>query len=34
MALLKVFVIYVVTPLLGLAAYAILIQRRKRARID
>lgn len=33
-ALLKVFVIYVVTPLLGLAAYAILIQRMKRARID
>jgi hypothetical protein len=33
-ALLKVLGIYIVTPMLGLAAYAALIQKMKRMRID
>ena len=33
MALLKVFAIYVVTPLLGLTAYTILVRSMKRARV-
>jgi hypothetical protein len=33
-ALLKIIAIYLVTPLLGLAAYAILMQTMRRARVD